>query len=51
VAVIFASVLFMAGIASRFEQHRIRMGLAIVAAPLFMVGAVADFVLPQNVGL
>jgi hypothetical protein len=51
VAVIFASVLFVAGIASRFQQHRIRTGLAILAALLFAVGAVAEFVLPQDFGL
>jgi len=51
VAVIFASVLFVAGIASRFEQHRIRTGLAVVAALLFAVAALAEFVLPQDFGL
>jgi len=50
-AVIFASVLFVAGIASRFEQPRIKGGLAAVAAFLFVVGAIFEFVLPQSFGL
>ena len=51
VAVIFASVLFMAGIASRFSERRIQAGLTALAAALFVVGVLAEFVLPQNVGL
>jgi hypothetical protein len=51
VAVIFASVLFMAGIASRFSERRIKAGLTAVAAVLFVLGMMAEFLLPQNIGL
>ncbi|MFN8620188.1 MAG: hypothetical protein U0869_05515 [Chloroflexota bacterium] len=48
VAVVFASVLFVAGIASRFRQARIRGGLSLLAAGLFCAGVVLEFLLPQN---
>jgi hypothetical protein len=49
VAVVFASVLFVAGIASRFRQPRIRGGLSLLAAGLFAAGVVLEFLLPQNI--
>ena len=48
VAVVFATVLFVAGIASRFKQRRIKGGLSLLAAALFVAGMVAEFLLPQN---
>ncbi len=50
-AVLFASVLFFAGISTKFESVTIRgvmIGLALVT---FLTGAVGMLLLPQNVGI
>jgi hypothetical protein len=50
VAVLFASVLFFAGIAARFRPQWIRWALLSVAVVVFVLGLVVEFLLPQNVG-
>ena len=49
-AVLFASVLFFAGIAARFRPQWIRWTMLGVALVVFGVGIVVEFLLPQNVG-
>ena len=49
-AVLFASVLFFAGIAARFRPQWIRWTMLGVALVVFCIGLVVEFVLPQNVG-
>ena len=49
-AVLFASVLFFAGIAARFRPQWIRWTMIGVALMVFGIGLVAEFLLPQNVG-
>jgi hypothetical protein len=49
-AVLFASVLFFAGIAARFRPQWIRWGMLGVAVVVFSIGLVVEFLLPQNVG-
>lgn len=48
--VLFASILFFAGIAARFRPQRIRWALLSVAVVLFVAGLIVEFSLPQNVG-
>ena len=50
-AVLFASVLFFAGIAARFRPQWIRWTLLAVAMVVFGVGLVVEFILPQNIGI
>jgi hypothetical protein len=49
-AVLFASVLFFAGIAARFRPQWIRWTMLGVALIVFGIGLVVEFLLPQNVG-
>ncbi len=49
-AVLFASVLFFAGMAARFRPQWIRWAMLGVALLVFMIGLVIEFSLPQNVG-
>jgi len=49
-AVLFASVLFFAGIAARFRPQWIRWTMLGVATVVFFVGLVVEFLLPQNIG-
>jgi hypothetical protein len=49
-AVLFASVLFFAGIASRFRSRWIRISMLAVAVVVFALGLAVEFSLPQNVG-
>jgi hypothetical protein len=49
-AVLFASVLFFAGIAARFRPQWIRWAMLSVAVVVFGLGLVVEFLLPQNVG-
>jgi cation transport ATPase len=49
-AVLFASVLFFAGIAARFRPQWIRWAMLAVATLVFAIGLVVEFSLPQNVG-
>jgi hypothetical protein len=50
-AVLFASVLFFAGIAARFRPQWIRWSMLGVALVVFGIGLVVEFLLPQNVGI
>jgi len=50
-AVLFASVLFFAGIAARFRPQWIRWTMLGVALTVFSIGLVVEFILPQNVGI
>ena len=49
-AVLFASVLFFAGIAATFRPQWIRWTMLGVALVVFGIGLVVEFLLPQNVG-
>jgi hypothetical protein len=49
-AVLFASVLFFAGMAARFRPQSIRWAMLGVAVAVFTVGLFVEFSLPQNVG-
>ncbi len=49
-AVLFASVLFFAGIAARFRPQWLRWTMLGVAFVVFCVGLVVEFLLPQNIG-
>lgn len=49
-AVLFASVLFFAGIAARFRPQWIRWAMLSVALLVFVIGLIVEFSLPQNVG-
>lgn len=49
-AVLFASVLFFAGIAARFRPQWIRWAMLSVAVVVFVMGLIVEFSLPQNVG-
>lgn len=49
-AVLFASVLFFAGIAARFRPQWIRWAMLSVAVVVFVLGLIVEFLLPQNVG-
>jgi len=48
--VLFASVLFLAGIQSKLKSTRTRLGLLIVAVGIFIVGFIILLSLPVNVG-
>jgi hypothetical protein len=49
-AVLFASVLFFAGIAARFRPQWIRWAMLSVAVVVFGLGLIVEFSLPQNIG-
>lgn len=49
-AVLFASVLFFAGIGARLQADRLRLILVVLAGVTFVAGAVLVALLPQNVG-
>jgi len=49
-AVLFASVLFFAGMAARFRPQWIRWAMLSVAVVVFVLGLIVEFSLPQNVG-
>ena len=49
-AVLFASVLFFAGIAARFRPQWIRWAMLSVAIVVFVLGLIVEFSLPQNIG-
>lgn len=49
-SVLFASVLFFAGIASRFRVRFVRWALIGLAGIVFVGGLIVEFSLPQNVG-
>lgn len=49
-AVLFASVLFFAGIAARFRPQWLRWTMLGVATIVFCIGIVIEFLLPQNIG-
>jgi hypothetical protein len=49
-AVLFASVLFFAGIAAKFRPQWIRWAMLGVAVIVFTIGLIIEFSLPQNVG-
>jgi hypothetical protein len=48
--VIMASVLFFAGLGTRFRDHRLRVALLGIGTVLLVGGAIATFSLPQDVG-
>ena len=48
-AVIFASVLFFAGVGTKFRGHRVRIAMLGFAAVMFAVGLVVVFSLPQSI--
>ncbi len=50
-SVLFASLLFFAGIGSRFKPVSIRRRMGAVAVVLFLLGLTIEFSLPQNDGL
>jgi hypothetical protein len=49
-AVLFASVLFFAGIAAKFRPQWIRWAMLSIALLVFVIGLIVEFSLPQNVG-
>jgi hypothetical protein len=49
-AVLFASVLFFAGIAARFRPQWIRWAMLAVAVSVFFLGLAVEFSLPPNIG-
>ena len=51
IAVVMASVLFFAGVGSKFRGRRIRRAMVAIAAAVFAVGIGSMLSLPQNVGL
>jgi hypothetical protein len=48
--VIMASVLFFAGLGTKFRDHRLRVAMLGIATMLLVGGAIATFSLPQDVG-
>ena len=51
VAVIMASVLFFAGVGTKFKGRAVRLTMLIMAFVLFVAGVAFTFSMPQNVGL
>jgi hypothetical protein len=49
-AVLFASVLFFAGVAARLQPQWLRWTMLVLAVAVFLVGLSIEFSLPQNVG-
>lgn len=49
-AVLFASVLFFAGLAGTFDSRRAQTILLVLGGAMFAIGTVVVLVLPQNVG-
>jgi hypothetical protein len=50
-AVLFASVLFFAGVGTKFNGYRVRVVMISLASLMFVISLVFVFSLPQNVGL
>jgi hypothetical protein len=50
-AVIMASVLFFAGVGTKFRGRRVRISMLVMAVLLFLGGVAFIFSMPQNVGL
>jgi len=50
-AVIFASVLFFAGVGTKFKGYRVRVAMVSFAVVMFAVGVASILLLPQNVGI
>lgn len=50
-AVIMASVLFFAGVGTKFRGRRVRISMLVTGVLLFLGGVVFIFSMPQNVGL
>ncbi|MEA2026544.1 MAG: hypothetical protein U9O18_07620, partial [Chloroflexota bacterium] len=51
VAVVMASVLFFAGVGTKFKGRGVRLAMLLFAAILFLFGVAFTFSMPQNVGL
>jgi hypothetical protein len=51
VAVIMASVLFFAGVGTKFKGRAVRLGMLGLGVLLFVAGVAFTFSMPQNVGL
>jgi len=51
VAVVMASVLFFAGVGTKFKGRRVRLTMLLFATMLFIFGVAFTFSMPQNVGL
>lgn len=51
VAVIMASVLFFAGVGTKFRGRAVRLAMLVLGLSLFIVGVAFTFSMPQNVGL
>jgi hypothetical protein len=49
-AVLFASVLFFAGVAAKFRPQWLRWAMLGFAVVIFAIGLIVEFSLPQNVG-
>jgi hypothetical protein len=49
-AVVMASVLFFAGVGSKFRSRRIRVVMVLFAAVIFTIGLGVMLTMPQNVG-
>jgi hypothetical protein len=50
-AVIFASVLFFAGVGTKFKGYRVRVAMVSFAVVMFAIGVASVLLLPQNVGI
>lgn len=50
-AVIFASVLFFAGVGTKFEGYRVRVAMVTFAGVMFGLALLFVFSLPQNIGI
>jgi hypothetical protein len=48
-AVLFASVLFFAGLAGTFDSRRAQVILLVLGGVVFAIGSVVVLLLPQNV--
>ena len=49
-AVLFASVLFFAGIATKFSSFRVKIAIVVLGLAMFLLGAGIQLTLPQNIG-
>ena len=47
-AVVMASVLFFAGVGTKFRGHRLRVAMVLLALVLFVLGLTFTFSLPQQ---
>jgi hypothetical protein len=50
-AVLFASVLFFAGVGTKFKGYRVRVAMVALASVFYLVTTFLVFSLPQNVGI